>query len=28
MQYAGEQAQNSRNTASVSQYDAACSHQH
>jgi hypothetical protein len=27
-QYAGEQAQNSRNTASVSQYDAACSHQH
>lgn len=26
--YAGEQAQNSRNTASVSQYDAACSHQH
>jgi len=26
--YAGEQPQNSRNTASVSQYDAACSHQH
>lgn len=25
--YAGEQAQNSRNTASVSQYDAACAHQ-
>ncbi len=26
--YAGQQDQNSRNTASVSQYDAACSHQH
>jgi len=26
--YAGQQPQNSRNTASVSQYDAACSHQH
>jgi hypothetical protein len=26
--YAGEQPQNSRNTASVSQYDAACAHQH
>ena len=26
--YAGQQAQNSRNTASVSQYDAACLHQH
>lgn len=25
--YAGEQLQNSRNTASVSQYDAACAHQ-
>jgi hypothetical protein len=25
--YAGEQPQNSRNTASVSQYDAACAHQ-
>jgi len=25
--YAGEQPQNSRNTASVSQYDVACSHQ-
>jgi len=25
--YAGEQPQNSRNTASVSQYDAACLHQ-
>jgi len=25
--YAGEQAQNSRNTASVSQYDVACAHQ-
>jgi len=25
--YAGQQPQNSRNTASVSQYDAACSHQ-
>src|SRR5260221_13314287 len=25
--YAGEQPQNSRNSASVSQYDAACSHQ-
>jgi hypothetical protein len=26
--YAGEQPQNSRNPVSVSQYDAACSHQH
>jgi len=26
-QYAGEQPQNSRNTASVSQYDSACLHQ-
>src|SRR5438445_10615261 len=26
--YAGTQPQNSRNTASVSQYDVACSHQH
>ena len=26
--YAGQQPQNSRNTASVSQYDAACAHQH
>jgi len=26
--YAGEQPQNSRNTASVSQYDVACAHQH
>lgn len=26
--YAGEQPQNSRNTASVSQYDSACAHQH
>jgi len=26
--YAGEQPQNSRNTASVSQYDTACLHQH
>src|SRR5215472_16357361 len=26
--YAGQQPQNSGNTASVSQYDAACSHQH
>jgi hypothetical protein len=26
--YAGQQPQNSRNTASVAQYDAACSHQH
>lgn len=26
--YAGEQPQNSRNPASVSQYDAACTHQH
>jgi hypothetical protein len=26
--YAGQQPQNSRNTASVSQYDVACSHQH
>lgn len=26
-QYAGEQPQNSRNTASVSQYDVACAHQ-
>jgi hypothetical protein len=25
--YAGEQPQNSRNTASVSQYDSACAHQ-
>jgi len=27
MQYAGQQPQNSRNPASVSQYDVACSHQ-
>jgi hypothetical protein len=27
MVYAGQQTQNSRNTASVSQYDVACSHQ-
>jgi hypothetical protein len=26
--YAGQQPQNSRNTASVSQYDSACAHQH
>lgn len=26
--YAGQQPQNSRNSASVSQYDVACSHQH
>jgi len=26
--YAGQQLQNSRNTASVSQYDVACAHQH
>jgi len=26
--YAGQQPQNSRNTASVSQYDVACAHQH
>jgi hypothetical protein len=26
--YAGQQPQNSRNTASVAQYDSACAHQH